>query len=201
VHGDGQGEVLNVQLQCPSHVVAGLGEHYITVDFKGWRYFERGESEGERYADYAWPYGGSYAIYRERIDYKQIEKLTVWVNNLPASGAATCALSPVRALPLAKAKIRNPRLTAGGKTLTIPAELESGSYLELRSAEDCKVYGPDGKLLKELKISGALPELAPGANRLTFTCEAEPGVNPRVRVTTITTGAPILSGVQKAAQP
>ncbi len=193
VHGDGQGEILNVQLKCPNHVVAGLGEHYITVDFKGWRYFELVESEGERHADYVWPYGGLYDIYRERVDYKQIEQLTVWVNNLPANGGVKCAFSAVRALPLVKAKIRNPRVTVGERTLAIPAELESGSYLEILSAGDCRVFGPDGKLLNELKISGVLPELAAGANRLTFTCEADAGVNPRVRVTTITTGAPILT--------
>jgi hypothetical protein len=191
VYGDGQGEVLNFQLKCPSHVVAGLGEHYVVVDFTGWRYFALIESEGERHADYGWPYGGLYDIYRERVDYRQIEKLTVWVNNLPSNGAVKCYLSPVCATPLVKAKIRNPRVTVGEQTLAIPAELESGSYLEFQSLSDCKVFGPDGKLLQEVKITGEVPELAAGANRLRFACDAEPGANPRVRITTITTGDPL----------
>jgi len=191
VYGDGQGEVLNFQLRCQSHVVAGLGEHYLVVDFTGWRYFELIESEGERHADYGWPYGGIYDIYRERVDYRQIEKLTVWVNNLPANGTVKCYLSPVCATPLVKAKISNPRITAGERTLAIPAELESGSYLEFQSPGDCKVFGPDGKLLQEVKVAGGVPELAAGANSLRFACDSAPGVNPRVRVTTITTGAPV----------
>jgi len=194
VYGDGQGEVLNFQLKCPRHVVAGLGEHYAVVDFTGWRYFALIESEGERHADYGWPYGGLYDIYRERIDFKQIEKLTVWVNNLPANGAVKCYLSPVCAIPLVKAKIRNPRVTVGEQTLAIPAELESGSYLEFQSLSDCKVFGPDGKLLQEVKVTGEVPELAAGANRLRFVCDSEPGANPRVRITTIMTGMPVFEG-------
>ncbi len=191
VYGDGQGEVMNFQLKCPSHVVAGVGEHYLVVDFTGWRYFELVESEGERHADYVWPYGGSYAIYRERIDYKQIEKLTVWVNNLPSRGAVKCYLSPVCATPLVKAVIRNPRVTVGARTLVIPVEMESGSYLEFQSLSDCKVFGPDGKLLQEVKIPGEVPEVANGANRLQFGCDAVPGVNQRVKITTITADTPL----------
>jgi len=194
VHGDGQGEVLNFQLRCPGHVVAGIGEHYVAVDFTGWRYFELIEPEGERHADYVWPYGGAYAIYRERIDYRQIASLGVWVNNLPPKGAVKCFISPVRATPLTKAKLRNPRVTVGGRTLTIPAELESGCYLEFQSRDDCKVFGPDGALLQDVKVAGEAPELAAGANRLSFECDAAPGVMPRVRVTTITAGAPLSEG-------
>ncbi|NOS68611.1 MAG: hypothetical protein HOP33_01595, partial [Verrucomicrobia bacterium] len=86
VYGDGQGEVLNFQLRCPSHIVAGTGEHFVVVDFTGWRYFELIEPVGERHANYSWPYGDSYSIYRETVDYKQIEKFSVWINNLPANG-------------------------------------------------------------------------------------------------------------------
>ncbi len=194
VYGDGQGEVLNFQLRCPRHVVAGLGEHYVVVDFTGWRYCELIEPEGERHADYGWPYGGAYDIYRERIDYKQIENLTVWVNNLPPHGTVKCAFSPVCAVPLAKTRIRNPRVTVGDHTLAIPAELESGDYLEFGPPNVCSVFGPEGKLIQEVKVTGGVPELSSGANRMRFECDATPGLNPRVRLTTITTGAPLFEG-------
>ena len=188
VYGDGQGEVLNFQLKCPRHVVAGGGEHYIVVDFVGWRYFELIEAEGERHTAYQWPTASYYDIYRNRIDYRQIEKFQVWVNNLPPKGAVKCLLSPVRALPLVKAKIRNPRVTVGGHTLALPVEMESGSYLEFQPSGDCSVFGPDGKLLQAVRVAGEAPELASGENRLHFACDSEPAVNPRVRITTITTG-------------
>ena len=191
VHGDGQGEVLNFQMQCPEHVVAGLGEHYVTVDFTGWRYFELVEPEGERYAEYAWPYGGPYAIYRERVDYNQIEKLTVWINNLPANGTAKCYLSPVCAMPLVNARVSNPRITVGEHTLLLPVALGSGSYLEFNSPDDCKAFGPDGNLLQEVKVLDKAPALTAGVNRLRFECDSAPGVRPRVRITTVTAGAPL----------
>lgn len=191
VYGDGQGEVLNFQLRCPSHVVAGTGENYVVVDFTGWRYFELIEPAGERHANYSWPYGSAYDIYRETVDYKQIEKLTVWINNLPANGTAKCYLSPVRATPLVKAKLRNPRLVVGDRPLLLPVEMESGSYLEFNSPEDCKVFGPDGGFLQDVKIANTARLMAAGENQLRFECDPTPGLNPRVRVTTATFGAPL----------
>ncbi len=191
VYGDGQGEVLNFQLRCPAHVVAGTGEHFVLVDFTGWRYFELIEPAGERHANYSWPYGDAYNIYRETVDYKQIEKFSVWINNLPANGSVNCFISPVRATPLVKAKIRNPRLTVGNRTLRLPVEMESGSYLEFNSPADCKVFGPDGAFLQDVKISSAVPTLAMGGNQLRFECDPTPGLNPRVRITTSTFGTPL----------
>ena len=133
VYGDGKGEVLNLQLRSPSHLSRGIGDHYIVVDFQGWRYFELIEPEGERHANYVWPYGGSYAIYRESVKYSSVESLNLFYNNLPAKGTARCYLSPIRALPTVKAKLRNPAVSVGGKRIVFPVEIESGCYLEFRS--------------------------------------------------------------------
>ena len=127
-------------------------------------------------------------IYRETVDYKQIEKLNIWLNNLPANGTTKVYLSPIRALPLVKARIRNSRLTIGDLTLLLPVEMESGSYLEFNAADDCKVFGPDGSFLQEVKINGPTPALASGVNQLRFTCDISSSVNPRVRITTATLG-------------
>jgi len=150
------------------------------------------EPVGERHANYAWPYGDAYSIYRETVDYKQIEQFSVWINNLPANGTARCYLSPVRATPLVKAKIRNPRLGVGDATLQLPVEIESGSYLEFNGPADCKVFGPDGGFLQDVKIGGAAPMIATGENQLRFACDSSPGLNPRVRVTTATIGSPLI---------
>lgn len=34
----------------------GLDEHYVVVDFTGWKYFEFLEPESERVGTYPWPY-------------------------------------------------------------------------------------------------------------------------------------------------
>lgn len=190
VHGDGQGELLNLQLRSPLHTTSlGYGDHYVKVDFTGWRYFELVEPEGGHIDDFAWPYRGhAYAIYRENVDYNQVETLSFWYNLLPQGKKVACYLSPVKALPLAKAKLVNPKVTVGGETITFPVEIESGSYLEFRSMDDCKLYGSDGALLTEVKPEGNVPLLAPGENPIAVECTTDSGANPRAYVTVITKG-------------
>jgi hypothetical protein len=191
VYGDGQGEVLNLQLQSPRHVVGGIGEHYVTVDFTGWRYFELIEPDADRYADYAWPYGDAYAIYREGILYSQVETVSLWYNHLPPGGQVACYLSPIKALPLVPGKLRHPRITVGGQTILFPVEMESGCYLEFRSRSDCKLYRPQGELLREVEPQGEVPLLEAGENRVEFHCEVASDTSSRAYVTVITQGEPL----------
>jgi len=179
-------------LRCPAHLVAGLGEHYLPVNFTGWRYFELIESEGERYEDYEWPYGHPYAIYRESVDFGHLESVSLWYNSLPAKGSACCYLSPIKALPLVKATLSNPAVTIGGETIIFPVELESGCYVEFRSMSDCKLYGPDGGVIREVEPEGEAPTLSPGHNRAKFECLVTPAeVRGRAHVTVVSRGDPL----------
>ncbi len=188
VYGDGKGEVLNFQIRSPEHVVAGIGEHYVIVDFTGWRYFELIETEGGRYADYAWPYGDAYAIYRERVQYDQVAALCLWYNNLPPNDAATCYLSPIKALPLVNATLSNPAVTVGDRRILFPTDIESGCYLEFHSIPDCKLYGPQGELIREVVPEGVAPVVEAGENLVRFTCDVRGDINPRAFVTVISRG-------------
>lgn len=188
VHGDGQGELLNIQLKSPSHLAHGIGDHYVRVDFTGWRYVELIEHEGGNMDDWGWPYGGAYAIYREDVEYANIESLSLWYNNLPAGSPVTCYLSPIKALPLVNITLKNPSITVAGNTITFPVEIPTGSYLEFRGMTDCKLYGPNGEFVADVTPQGTAPVLAAGANPLAFGCEAPVAPNPRARVTVITLG-------------
>jgi hypothetical protein len=188
VHGDGQGELLNFQLRSPEHISLAISEHYLPVDFTGWRYFELIEPEGERYAHYTWPYGDNYSIYFFSLDYPHLESLSVWYNNLPPGKPVSCYLSPIKALPLVKAKLSNPVVTVNGRTLKFPTQIESGCCLEFRSLADCKLYGPDMELRAEVKPEGDVPLLEAGGNEVSFSCDAPAGVNPRANVTVISRG-------------
>lgn len=188
VHGDGTGAVLNLQLKSPPGFTPGDGDHYIILDFSGWRYFELIEPEGERYANYSWPYGGIYSIYRENVTYSHVHALNLFLNNIPAKGSVTCELSPVVALPTLPAKLVNPEITVGGRTIKFPVEFESGSYLEFQSLTDCKVYGPKGDVICDVRPEGEVPDLDAGANAIRFACDALGGVRPRARVTVLSRG-------------
>ena len=103
----------------------------------------------------------------------------------------TCYLSPIKAIPLAKSVLRRPSVSVGSKRITFPVELESGSYLELNSPVDCKVYGPNGELKVEAKPEGEIPALEAGENQVSFRCETNEGTHARVTVTVISEGTPI----------
>ena len=190
VHGDGKGEVLNLQQTSPSHLSHAIADHYVTVDFVGWKYFELIEPEGGRHADYSWPYGGTYSIYRESIRPAAVDTLSLWYNNVPPGQTVTCYLGPIRALPVVPTILRNPSITIGGKTLTFPVEIATGQFLEFHGPADCKLYGPKGEEIQNVEPAGDVPVLESGANRIAWTCESESGRNPRAYVSVITQGAP-----------
>jgi hypothetical protein len=186
VYGDGKGELLNIQIRSPKYLAWGIGDHYVNVDFTGWRYFELIEPEGGHTQDYTWPYGDDiYGIYREYVNYASVGSISLWYNNLPKGEQAQCYLSPIRALPLVKAKLRNPKVTINGQTITFPVELESGCYMEFVSKSDCKVYGPAGEMITEVAPQGDVPTLEAGENRVELTCEGAPGVSARANVTVV----------------
>ena len=193
VYGDGSGALLNIQLRSPEHTTnGGLGDHYVTLDFNGWRYFELIEMEGARIEQYAWPYGGSYAVYRELVDYAQVEKVSLWYNNLPPAKTVTAYLSPIKALPLVTCKLTNPAVTIAGKTITLPVTIESGQYVEFRSMTDCKLYGQKGELIADIIPQGEAPVLLAGDNAVEFNCMAPEKVSARAYVTVIGRGEGIL---------
>jgi hypothetical protein len=191
VYGDAKGEILNLQLVDVTGTGPAVGEHYVIVDFTGWRYFELVEPEGKRWSDYLWPYDNPLAVYRETPDNKQIAALNIYYNNLPNGEAVSCLLSPVKALAVNRVKLESPRLTLGGTTLTFPITLETGDYLEFNSLEDCKLYDPNGVYLRECTAVGESLILGEGTNQITFDCDGPHGYNARALVTTITTGTPL----------
>ncbi|MGD1101048.1 MAG: hypothetical protein ABSA59_03190 [Terriglobia bacterium] len=191
VYGDGKGEILNFQLVDVRGPDPAVGEHYIDLNFTGWRYFELIEPEGKRWSDYVWPYDNALAVYRETPNDAQIAALNIYYNHLPPREAVSCLLSSVRALAVEKVKLENPRLTVGSKTLKIPVAMESGCYVEFNSPQDCKLYNPDGVFLRECAVEGNIPRLAEGENQLVFACDGPRGYNARALVTTMAIGSPL----------
>lgn len=206
VEGDGQGEVLNVQLRSPKHLAGGLADHYIHIDFTGKRYFALVEPEAEELSQYEWahtrrwidwqrnPVGISafaYPMYHIWVVYDQIASLTIGVNNIPAGKSVQVGLGCIKALPLQTAKLANPAVTLGAATLTFPVELESGSYLEFLAMDDCKVYDAAGNCTGEVTPVGTVPTIASGKNACEFGNASQPDGPARARVTVTMCGEPL----------
>ncbi len=191
VCGDGKGELLNLQLRSPEHIASALAEHYVTVDFTGWRYFALVEPDAARWADHVWPYGGAYSIYREEVAPGAVSELSLWLNELPPGDSVRLLVSPVRALALPAGALADPSVSAGGRTIVFPTTLETGSYLEWRPGEPARLYGPDGAPLGEVAPTGEPPVVETGGTAVTVSCSSPAQPAPRARVTTITRGTPL----------
>ncbi len=214
VYGDGLGEIVNIQTtSVPSST--GYSDHYVKVDFTGWKYFELVEPETTEMSKYDWPTVSkktewaytengpsvhkmrippSSTAYTVYVMYGAINYVTlmgIWYNNLPVGKEVTTYLSPIKALPLKYAKIVNPSIEIAGKTITFPVTLESGQYIEYRSTKDCKVYNADGAVIANLKPTGTIPIAKSGSNKATFNCKTTGDLNPRLTITIITKGNPI----------
>jgi hypothetical protein len=162
VHGDGKGELLNLQFTNLPEYFRTIDDHHIKVDFEGWRYFELllRERDAAAYHDYKWPYGAHCVLHRSPLVRHVVDKLTVYLNNLPPKDEVACCFSPVRALRTRKVVLRNPTVEIGGKRLVFPVNLESGMYIEFASADDCRVYDERGNVVRQLKPQGEVPTLA-----------------------------------------
>jgi hypothetical protein len=100
-------------------------------------------------------------------------------------------LRPIKALPVVKVKLANPTVSVGDRKLVFPVALESGQYIEMESATDCKLYDERGALIQQVTPQGDVPRLASGDNALTFTCTPPEGHAARANVTVITLGEPL----------
>jgi hypothetical protein len=191
VRGDGKGEVLNFQLQSPSHLTGARAERYVVVDFEGWRYFDLIELDAERYTEYGWPYHGGYSVYRESVNHQAVESLTIWCNHLPPEDSMAVDVRPVRALTLMPARLIHPQLTIAGATVEFSVEMESGQYLEVDSTGAGQLYGPSGEPLGNVPSSGNLPRLEASGNRVEFSSQGPAEPAPRSRVSLFTRGEPL----------
>ena len=125
------------------------------------------------------------------VNYENIESIRLWYNNVPPGGSAKCHLGPLKALPLRKSRLSRPSLSIGLKTLTFPVDMETASYLEFNTLDDCKIYDARGELIGQVRPEGEVPLLDAGDNTIRFSHEGAQDVKPRVRVTTITRGDPL----------
>ena len=190
IHGDGKGELLNLQLTNARQRSTVYDEHYVTVDFKGWRYCEflLRERDAHGHIQYVWPYGGHSTIYRRGLQRKYIEQLNLYFNDLPPQESVTCYLGPIKALRTKKVTLRNPTVEIDGRRIAFPATLDGGSYLEFESESDCRLYDESGKLIGRIEPQGERPLLAAGENQVTWNCQSPQGYRARANVTVVSHG-------------
>jgi hypothetical protein len=193
VKGDGSGALLNLQVGTPREFMQALSDHYVTLDFTGWRYVELlvRERDVERMTDYVWPYGGAYDIYRNPLDMTHISQVAFYLNDLPVGRNVDVTVSPVMALPTRSAALKNPALTVNGQTLALPFTLGSGDFAELEPDGLCTHYNDRGDPLARVRCgTGDSPVLREGENALAFSCVPPADVSARAEITFNAFGTP-----------
>jgi hypothetical protein len=189
VYGDGRGEVLNIQLRSPTHITNGIGDHYVTVDFIGWKYVELIEPESERYADYQWPYGHPYSMFREDVHYDQVASVGIWLNDIPSEEGMEIVLGPIRALPVIEAPILAPVLEISGTRLELPFDMQTGTYLEMLDGTVLTHHARNGVVIQTLDLTEVWPTVATGPVPLAFSCTIpQDTASVRARVTLASRG-------------
>ena len=141
IKGDGSGALMNLQFENPREHGKTWQEHYVELDFTGWKYFEFPfcQSDAGRWSDYKWPYRASWVdIFHRPVLRSAIEAVSVFLNEIPAGASAKVELSEVRIVPVAS------------RTLPVgvqPFELVSGEFAELENGCWTK-YDKDGEPLE-----------------------------------------------------
>lgn len=194
VKGDGKGALLNVQLGTPREYHRALSDHYVRLDFAGWRYVALliRERDVAKMGERSWPYGGTHELYRNTLDMAHVSEINLYLNDLPPGQATEVVLSPIVALAILATEMKNPSLAAGGRTIALPVALKSGDFLELGFGGRCIHYNEKGDLLARVRSPSPAewPVLKGGDNALEFACEPQAGTTARAEVTVRAAGEP-----------
>lgn len=191
VKGDGSGALLNLRTESPKHLsMGGRGDHFITLDFTGWRYFELVEIESSAFNDYLWPdeYHNVYNSYFYKVVFNCVDKLQVWINKVEPNQKVEVQLGVVKALPLRQQAFENPKVRIHGKEIVFPVRMLPGMYLEFLDWTNCKLYSKEGKLLSSVQPTGDLPELKPGENHIELTLSPTGNLIPRADINVMMKG-------------
>lgn len=203
IKGDGQGEVLNFQVASPKHLIGGFADHYVTVDFTGWRYFELVEPESYRLTHYEWPHtrlrkdflsgamdimSFAYPMYHYSVEFRNIARLSIGVNNIPVGKSVEVGIGSIKSIPLKPMKIKNPTIQIGKAKLIFPVEMESGEYIEFLSRDNCKLYNSKGELVRDIVPQGDIGEINQGENEVLFSTDCLEKGRCRARITIIMHG-------------
>lgn len=200
IYGDGKGETISLRLNSPVYRAPGYADHFIKIDFTGWRYFTFYEFENCDMKHEDWKPQGLdykvftdvqifYAAYFSSVNYNCLETLNVMVN---CPGDYDIRLKPVRAIPARELELKNPALEINGQKITFLTTLKSRTFIEFDpQTNEAKLYDLMGNVLDVPEIVGEAPVMDRGENTVIFTAESDSPYQKRAAITLRTFGEPI----------
>ncbi len=163
--GDAQGQIVNVCVQCPHYLFGGIVEHFVKIDFTGWKYIAWAEAETGMYPNISWPINTNlYARYRSSLRYDKICRVDVMIHGNPTG----LKFRSLKALPVEKSTLSNPKVSLNGTTLSFTGSMPNGSWMQYTGGDKAPVFSASGRKLSEMTVSGTMPEFKQGENRVTL---------------------------------
>lgn len=196
VYGDGKGEVINIRLHCEKHLDTGVGDHFIKVDFTGWRYYSFYEFQNCEMKHSEYPMQKlDYKVFEDVIPFNAVYRYDVIMDHLEKvemlvhpQGDYDIRMKDIVTLPEKQLEYKNPTVSVGGRSITFETVLKSGEYIEYDPKTNTCVQGDGiGKIIAEPKVLGELT-LESGNNDVTFTAECDSPFTKRAALTFIYSG-------------
>lgn len=172
LHGDGKGETLRFQFR---DVDGRHADWLVKIDFVGWRL------QRCRLAD------------MPNFDWKRVEYLIFYFNDLPANSTCTLKFDDLRALPKdgrPAGRLRRPCMHVNGQRLDFPVTLAAGEALALDGLGRASVWAAGKRRGGSFLAANAPVVLKPGVNRLLLTCSDPAQAPDLVLVRVLTLGPP-----------
>ena len=168
VRGDNGGQKINVRVESPIQYVSGHNDHFIDVDFSGWRYFSLIEAENGTRPPVEWPKPcGSYLDeYREIVHYEHVSEINLMIVGDPKN----LRFRTLKAVPIRNYDLIDPSFVLDGRKFLFKGAIASGHYMEWEGGEAASVCNHTGQEVSRMKLVGDVPALSTGENRLTFSC-------------------------------
>ncbi|MFA7175114.1 MAG: hypothetical protein WC340_17205 [Kiritimatiellia bacterium] len=201
VKGDGSGAILNFQLTGPREYSRTISDHFVKLNFIGWRYVDFVMREREVEEAFKWKWGASTefgARLRKILNMNHLYSVVFLLNNIPPGHEVNIEISEARMLRDKRSTLEKPVLTVNGKEHLLPFALASGDFAELEAGV-WRHYSEDGTLLAEAASSVPLT-LTSGTNDLRFAAENEADLRAEVTVFAKGTPFPALRTDLNAAQ-
>ena len=189
VFGDGGNQQINIRFDSPHHLVSGHTDHFIDVDFNGWRYFSLAQADNGTRPNVNWPIscGDIYSEFREKVHYNCISEVHLMIVGDPKN----LRFRTVKALPIREEHLVDPTLEINGQIMTFEGKIKNGHYMEYTPGNRAAVYDSLGHEISEMKPSVEQVEIPHGNSTVRFSGKTESGKPATVRVTIRTNGKPL----------
>jgi hypothetical protein len=106
VKANGSGGILNVQLTGTD----ARRDHYVPLDFTGWRLIELDTPEDAHFWDYSWPYSWTDLFYTAWFIYNATKEVDLYLNGAPAGQTTECLIGRLEALQELPGSVKSPAL-------------------------------------------------------------------------------------------